>query len=183
MGKLMELLAAPRAVALVKKARAILENVTPLRTDCGRQCGGACCQPDDTGDNGMLLFPFEDRLYRNAPENFAFRLERDDRLFQGGWRLVCEGSCPREHRPLACRIFPLRMKVITDDEGQNTRVEAEIDPRAWAVCPLPEAGGLRAMSGDFARAVEQAGNLLIGNVYMLEALLNEQRMLDDMRRL
>ena len=182
MGKLMDALAAPRAVSLLKTAWEMLDQLTPLKSDCGRLCEGACCQPDETGENGMLLMPFEERLYRHAPESFVFRLEQDDRLYRGGWRLVCEGSCPREYRPLACRIFPLRMKLISDDDEQTARVEAEIDPRSWAVCPLPEAGGMRAMREEFIRAVEQAGNLLIGNVYMLEALLNEQRMIDDLRK-
>ena len=182
MGKLMDALAAPRAVAMLKTAWEMLDLLTPLKTDCGRLCGGACCRPDETEENGMLLMPFEERLYRDAPESFAFRLEPDDRLYRGGQRLVCEGTCPREYRPLACRIFPLRMKLITDEEGQTARVEAEIDPRAWAVCPLPEAGGMRAMRQEFVQTVERVGNLLIGNVYMLEALLNEQRMIDELRR-
>lgn len=182
MGKFMDAVAAPKAVSLLKTVWEMLDQPTPLKADCGRLCGGACCKPDETEENGMLLMPFEERLYRNAPANFTFRLEPDDRLYRGGQRLVCEGTCPREYRPLACRIFPLRMKLITDEGVQTTRVEAEIDPRAWAVCPLPEAGGQRGMRQEFIHTVEQAGNLLIGNVYMLEALLNEQRMIDDMRK-
>jgi len=183
MGKLLDVLAAPAALGKLKAAREITGGVTPLKTDCGRLCGAACCQADETGENGMLLFPFEDRLYRKPIEGFPFRLADDDRLIKGGKRLICEGVCPREHRPLACRIFPLRMKAVYGENGENTRVEAEIDPRAWAVCPLPEESGLRAMSPAFIRAVEEAGTLLCQNVYMLEALLNEQRMIDDMRRL
>ena len=86
-------------------------------------------------------------------------------------------------RSLACRIFPLRMKVETNEETEETCVKAEIDPRAWCVCPLLEQGGLRAMSQDFVKAVENAGNVLVKNTYMLEALYNEQRLLDEMRRL
>ena len=75
---------------------------------------------------------------------------------KGGWRLVCEGACPREHRPLACRVFPLRVRLIANEADGTTQATAELDPRAWAVCPLLEKGGLRAMSGDFIAAVEQA---------------------------
>jgi hypothetical protein len=178
----LDVLAAPRAVQKLTEARAMLADATPLRSDCGKLCGAACCLPDETGANGMLLFPFENRLYRKPIEGFAFRLADDDRLVKGGKRLICEGNCPREHRPLACRVFPLRMRVVTDEESQTTRVKAEIDPRAWAVCPLPERGDLRAMSGEFIEKVEAAGDLLCKNVYMLEAMLNEQRMIDEMKR-
>ena len=33
----------------VIQARKLLDSVTPLKTDCGRTCGGACCQPDEDG--------------------------------------------------------------------------------------------------------------------------------------
>ena len=51
------------------------------------------------------------------------------------------------------------------------------------MCPLLEAGGLRAMSSGFADAVREAGALLCKDTYLLEAMLNEQRMLDETRRL
>ena len=41
----------------VKQARDLLERVTPLRRDCGGVCGAACCQSDEDGQGGMLLFP------------------------------------------------------------------------------------------------------------------------------
>ncbi|MCE5343699.1 MAG: hypothetical protein LLF96_09005 [Eubacteriales bacterium] len=183
MGNLMEWLAAPFVIKTLKAARALLNDRTPLKMDCGRLCGAACCQPDETGENGMLLFPFEEKLYRKPIEGFDYKLVDDDRLFKGGVRLVCEGECPREHRPLACRIFPLRIRVACYDENPEVRVRAELDPRAWAVCPLLEQGGLRTMSQDFVTAVEEAGWLLSRNVYLLEALLNEQRMMDETRKL
>ena len=46
--------------AAVLTARALLSNLTPLKSDCGRLCGGACCQGDDA--TGMLLFPGEEAL-------------------------------------------------------------------------------------------------------------------------
>ena len=46
-------------------ARDLLEQVTPLSTDCGALCGAACCQdsPDEDSVAGMLLFPEEAPLY------------------------------------------------------------------------------------------------------------------------
>lgn len=181
MAVVMNLIGRRGAVKALREARSLLENVTPLKTNCGRLCGGACCEADETGENGMLLFPFEDTFYGAPIEGFSFRLVPDDTLFRGGKRLVCEGACPREQRPLACRLFPLRLRLVTD--GQETHVEPELDPRAWCVCPLLERGGLRAMSDAFIEASRQAGEALVKNVYMLEALDNEQRLIDEMRRL
>ena len=172
-------------ISLLSEAREKLSALTPLKTNCGKLCGGACCQPspDDDGENGMLLFPFEDSFYQKPIEGMPFHLVEDDTLFKGGKRFVCEGQCVREHRPLACRIFPLRMRLEVNEKTEETHVKAEIDPRAWCVCPLLEQGGLRAMSQDFVKAVEAAGDILCQNVHMLEALHNEQRLLDEMRRL
>lgn len=161
----------------ILRARELLRDLTPLKMNCGRLCGGACCQDDETGENGMLLFPGEEALYAKPIEGFPFRLADDDTLFPGGKRLICEGRCPREHRPLACRLFPLRVRM---EEG---RARAEIDPRAWCVCPLPEQGGLRAMSVAFIEAVERAGDLLLADPAQRAALESEQRLLDEMRRL
>ena len=181
MALIMNLLSKPGALKALEEAKEALGNWTPLKINCGKICGGACCEPDESGENGMLLFPFEEELYKDPIEGFPFRLADDDTLYKGGKRFVCEGKCSRADRPLACRIFPLRIRLET--EGEETRAKAEIDPRAWCVCPLLEQGGMRAMSRDFVAAVERAGNILAGNVYMLEALLNEQRMIDEMRKL
>ena len=35
------------AYEAVSAARALLQNLTPLKTDCGRLCQGACCQGDE----------------------------------------------------------------------------------------------------------------------------------------
>ena len=183
MAIILNALAKPGAVKALEAARKELETLTPLKINCGKLCGGACCQPDESGENGMLLFPFEEAFYKDPIEGFPFHLADDDTLYKGGKRFVCEGTCKREHRPLACRIFPLRIRLEMDETGEETHAKAEIDPRAWCVCPILEQGGLRAMSGEFVAAVERAGDLLARNVYMLEALHNEQRMIDEMRQL
>ncbi len=131
----------------VKKARALLESVTPLKQDCGRCCGGACCQSDEDGQGGMLLFPGEEELYRELPAGFS--LKKDDGVVPGAALLVCEGSCERKTRPLSCRIFPLL----------PTRTGTKMDQRAWAVCPLMESGK-RGLDRDFIEAVRQAGEAL-----------------------
>ena len=91
---------------------------------------------------------------------------------------------PAGHRTQpAGRIFPLRIRVQADALGVHVHGTAELDPRAWCVCPLLEQGGLRAMDQAFITAVARAGDALIQNVSMLEALYNEQRLIDEMRQL
>lgn len=169
----------PTPIETLLAARDLLRDLTPLKTNCGRICGGACCQPDpeEDGENGMLLFPHEAELYQTPIEGFPFHLADDHTLYEGGKRLICEGQCVREHRPLACRIFPLRMSL------KDSRVTAEIDPRAWWICPLCEQGGLRAMSGAFVQAVQQAGEKLCENDELRKALEREQQLIDETRHL
>ncbi|MBR6184802.1 MAG: hypothetical protein IKQ41_00905 [Clostridia bacterium] len=131
----------------VMRAREMLSALTPLRMDCGRCCGGACCQCDEDGQGGMLLFPGEEALYDPLPEGFTIVADRA--VIPDGKLLICAGVCEREARPLSCRLFPLL----------PTRTGARLDRRAWAVCPLME-GGKKGMLPQFVRAVEQAGQLL-----------------------
>ena len=135
------------ALEAVRAARELLEAVTPLKEDCGRFCGGACCLPDEDGRGGMLLFPGEETLFDPLPESFS--LGRDDGVTPGAWLLTCGGSCGRKERPLSCRLFPLL----------PTRTGAVMDRRAWAVCPLMEYGK-RGLRPDFVAAVAAAGKLL-----------------------
>ena len=81
-------------------ARALLSDVTPLKSDCGRLCGGACCQPSTEETQGMLLFPGEEALYAGLDGYRVLDCAE-------GKLLVCAGRCRREERPLSCRIFPL----------------------------------------------------------------------------
>ena len=131
----------------VQAARALLENVTPLTQDCGRFCGGACCESDEDGQGGMLLFPGEEALYDPLPEGFS--LEKDDAVMEGVYLLTCDGFCNRSQRPLSCRLFPLL----------PTRKGSKMDQRAWAVCPLMESGKA-GLSQSFVNAVKQAGEIL-----------------------
>ena len=131
----------------VVAARALLAGKTPLKKDCGRSCGAACCQSDEDGQGGMLLFPGEDALYDPLPE--GFRIERNDQVLPGAKLLICQGDCSRDARPLACRLFPL----LPARDGPVP------DQRAWAVCPLMRFG-LRGMDPAFVQAVREAGEIL-----------------------
>lgn len=135
------------ALEAVIKARSLLENVTPLKTDCGRVCGGACCQCDEDGQGGMLLFPEEEKLFNPLPEGFT--LTENTQLGEKRWLLNCAGICERQNRPLSCRLFPML----------PTKKGAKMDRRGWAVCPLMEYGK-RGLNPEFVDAVREAGRIL-----------------------
>ena len=138
----------------VLAARELLESLTPLKTDCGRLCQGACCQGDEA--TGMLLFPGEEALYadctfaRVVPTGFSL----------GGTPaqlLVCDGRCDRKNRPLACRLFPLFLTFKPDGSSR-----LRLDRRARAVCPLTDYG-IRALDPAFRQAARQAYDLLLAD--------------------
>ena len=131
----------------VIRARALLEQATPLKADCGRYCGAACCAPDEDGQGGMLLFPGEEALYVPLPAGFVIR--PDTSVTPDGRLLICPGTCRRENRPLSCRLFPL----LPTENG------CILDRRGWAVCPLMDSGK-RGLRRDFVAAVEAAGRIL-----------------------
>lgn len=136
----------------VMAARQALGAYTPLKTDCGRLCGGACCQGDE--QTGMLLFPGEEAFYDGC--GFARVLSAGYSLGKEEARLlVCRGACPRESRPLACRLFPLFLRF--DAQGNACVVP---DPRAHAVCPLTDYG-MDALDSAFVAAAKKAYDALM----------------------
>ena len=154
----------------LKKARALLAEVTPLKTDCGKVCGARCCRSLEGEETGMLLFPGEEEDYLERPE---WKL----RETPSGILAVCPGTCGRAERPLACRIFPL-LPVIRDGA-----VKVAADQRARAVCPLLRQG-IRGMDPAFTEAVREAGKLLAEDPEQrkfLERLTEEQDELKALR--
>lgn len=130
----------------VARARALLEDVTPLRVDCGLTCGGACCRPLAGENTGMLLFPGEEAYYADRP---GYAMTQTDH----GMLLTCEGRCDRADRPLSCRLFPLLPLLRADG------VKVATDLRAKTVCPLAQQGK-DALLPEFVAAVREAGRLL-----------------------
>ena len=152
-------------------ARALLAEVTPLKTDCGRVCGARCCASLEGEETGMLLFPGEEDYYEDLE----------------GWRiipagrellLICRGTCDREDRPLACRMFPLL--PVPREDGVTVRT----DERSRAVCPLARQGK-QGMDPAFAEAVRRAGEILMTEEPQKAFLLRraeEQAELKELRR-
>lgn len=147
----------------LQQARDLLEDRTPLSVNCGQVCGARCCQADELS-SGMRLFPGEELL----ADGYQLTATAD-----GGTLLTCDGTCDRATRPLACRLFPLFPYV-----GQDGRVRAVYDPRAYRVCPLVRESAHVPIERDFVRAVRRAGRLLMADPVCAEFLRQQSREID-----
>lgn len=130
---------------IIRKAYDIIGDLTPLTCDCGDTCGKACCSPDEDGQGGMLLFPGERPICEGDWNHI-------DETPAGGV-LVCDSPCPRDARPLACRIFPL---TPVFSKGAWT---VRMDARARTMCPLVRHG-VKGLDREFALAVRSALRLI-----------------------
>ena len=131
-----------------------LQNITPLKKDCGLLCSGACCK-DGEEKTGMLLFPCEERLLSNVSfaqieeSNCEYGENETAKLF------FCNGSCDRKFRPLACRIFPL-MPYLKDD-----KLTLIMNPMAKNICPLARSLEICDLEPNFVKNVKKAMNRIL----------------------
>lgn len=153
----------------IEKARALFDALTPLRTDCGAFCGGACCQPLAGEETGMLLFPGEEAYYQGRE---GYKLVST----AAGMMVVCSGRCDRADRPLSCRLFPL-LPMLREDG-----IKVATDLRAKAVCPLARQGK-DALLPDFVSAVRQAGRILADDPVQRDFLARLTRQQDELKAL
>ena len=156
----------------------LFSSLTPLAADCGTVCGGACCRVSlpEAGESGMALFPREEAFLSPAGEP-PFPGARIVRAAEGPV-LLCAGRCPRERRPLSCRIFPLFPYL--DARG---RIRAVYDPRAWRLCPLVREHARVPLQRAFVRAVSAAGHQIVRTPQGRAFLLGQSREIDDFNRL
>ena len=127
----------------LRRAYAILGDLTPMTTDCGLLCGAACCRTDEDGQGGVHLFPGE----RERLEDCDWGRIRPSGLAP---MLVCDRPCERDRRPLGCRIFPL-----TPVRGRSGKWTVRLDARARAMCPLVSSG-IGGLDPAFVRAARDA---------------------------
>ena len=156
-----------------RQIHAIMDEITPLGTDCGLLCGARCC--DGGPQDGMLLFPGEETLYQGTslPNNWVVR-DSGIRLPISGESiriLVCTGICERARRPLACRVFPLLPRV---DARGGIRVSPDL--RALSTCPLLYDKASPRIRPAFVRGVEEVFTkaAAIHGVLELLTLLQEE---------
>lgn len=134
----------------------LFDEVTPIKTDCGVICGRRCC---DGEDSGMYLFPCEEKVYDFLKPSWV-KIEQSDFEYEYKGKkynvplAVCDGSCDRYQRPLACRIFPLTPYI----EGGEIKIKT--DPRAKSLCPLARRMSIDGYDKKFVGNLEKAFKLL-----------------------
>ncbi|MBR3988375.1 MAG: hypothetical protein IKK10_03625 [Clostridia bacterium] len=144
---------------MYEKIFKIMGDLTPLKADCGKLCGGACCKGDE--NTGMRLFPFEES-------------ELPVKTLENGVRLVvCNGKCDRTKRPLACRIFPFFPTV--DDKG---KVYVEPDFRGVRLCPMITHSDEIVFNKQFFKALKKVGKILAKDETCLEFLKESTKEID-----
>ena len=140
----------------------ILDDLTPLYTDCGVLCDGACCKGDSK--LGMRPFPGE--------QSFGLMLTpTDDGI------IVCDGSCDRNKRPLACRIFPFFPTI--DEKG---KIFVEPDYRAYRLCPLLSHSDEIVFNPKFFKALKRVGKILAKDEKCREFLYESTEEIDIYRK-
>jgi len=131
---------------LILAAYEKIGGTTPLKTDCGRLCGGACCKSSDAGD-GMLLLPGEEELL--PPGERARCCQAHLTGFGPVLLYVCNDICDRDSRPFACRIFPLAPRL------KDGAFAVRLDARGRPVCPLTKEP-IQSLDPAFIQSVEAA---------------------------
>lgn len=133
----------------IARAYSAIGEFTPMKSDCGKLCGAACCAADADGQGGVCLLD---------PEAAALRqIDWGKIEYEPGMNapmLMCTGMCDRTLRPFLCRIFPL-CPVI----GRSGKWTVRMDARARAVCPM-SSGGLSGLDPDFVHACVRAVRIL-----------------------
>jgi hypothetical protein len=161
---------------ILKSAYEILEKITPLRKDCGSLCGSACCSSTGEGEDetGMYLFPGEAELLAGNEDWLSITYL--EHISPGLYLARCKGACPRNLRPIACRIFPLTPYLTT-----NEILQIKMDPRADFVCPLARSLSRQDLRPEFVSAVRKASTLLISDPSIKAYITSLSRMLDGVR--
>jgi len=159
---------------LYEKAYAMLDKTTPLLTDCGVLCNKACCAEGDE-ETGMYLFPGEEEMYSG---DHPWLIIEESSLTYGNGKpvllAICKEPCPRESRPLSCRIFPLTPYI---ENGRTLIVRT--DPRAVPICPLARSSSTQKIDENFVDTVADALRLLIKDNEIRSFILKLSRLIDE----
>ena len=160
---------------LYEKVYNILDEITPIKSDCGELCGRACCD-SPYEDAGMYLFPGEEAMFSDHPTWLKIALS--DFTYGNNKPVliaICTNQCQRELRPLACRIFPL-----TPYMTNNKTLSIRIDPRAVPMCPLAKQATLDEA---FVSAVARVFKLLAKEKEIQSFVLGISKLIDEQESL
>lgn len=157
----------------------LLDEITPLKQNCGELCNAVCCTEWDKGV-GMYLLPGEDCMFTGKEEWIDWEEHSTEEYeFCPSWSgnikfLRCKGYCLREHRPLACRVFPL-MPYLTKAGNFTLKFDVELGSR---ICPLVQKEDINFLDQEFVRRVEQVYLILLKDRLIRDDIEWQSRRLD-----
>ena len=85
----------------------------------------------------------------------------------------CNGTCPRDKRPFACRIFPLAPYL-----SESGDFKLVLEEGAALLCPLVKAGDMGLLDRRFLARARLAWEELLKNPLVRDDVLWESRRLD-----
>jgi len=139
-------------IDIYKRVYDLTGSITVTSFDCGTLCDKRCCKTfahpqalPENQDHGMELYPGEELILAAELKKRKWLTYR----FLNGWEydlppswskeegvyfVGCTSPCPREYRPLRCRVFPY--KPVLKPSG---RIVLRLESGAPNYCPLSEA--------------------------------------------
>ncbi|MFZ5596554.1 MAG: hypothetical protein ACOY31_06035 [Bacillota bacterium] len=145
-----------------KKLYSVIDELTPLKSDCGDLCGKKCCRGE--AGQGVFLFPGEEKMFSGEGKWYNVVEYRGQEAHYTGretFILNCLADCPRQERPLFCRLFPLAPYL-----DENGRLELILDEDALFICPLVRQGDIQALDPGFREGVGRVWEELLRNEVM-----------------
>jgi len=162
-----------------QKAYSLLDY-PPLDFDCGKLCGKLCCQEYEPGV-GMYLLPGEECMFTGTEPWLKWQYQpAEDYDFPPEWNgmvafVTCQGTCPREKRPIQCRTFPLMPYM--DPQGTLT---VRIDQLSGAfICPLVRYPEKYPLKPEFYKRVLAAWQILTRDPLIRADVAWQSRKLDQ----
>lgn len=164
----------------ILSAYSLLEDVTPLKYDCGSLCGAHCCKNNgkDGETLGMWLLPYEREILEKC-RDYTFCTAKD-----ATEAVFCNGRCDRALRPFACRIYPYYAHISETICGRK-KISIKLDPRARISCPIASSNSYLRPSIQFISCAKAAVRILMADVVIRKDLLETSDFLaeiEDMQK-
>jgi hypothetical protein len=127
----------------------------------------------------MYLLPGEETMFTMAEDWLIWEEHStEDYEFCPTWSGVvyfvrCNGTCPRDKRPFACRIFPLAPYI-----SESGEFKLILEEGAALLCPLVKAGDIGLLDRRFLARARLAWEELIKDPLLRDGVIWESRRLD-----
>ena len=129
MSVFMPLFTRPAVVRALRDCYEILGDLTPLKSNCGKLCGAACCESDETGENGHLavlhgneiIYVIEERAAHRPPLVSGVGVRLPSHLTATGRAIL--SALPRNQ---VRALYPNR-QAFTDRTGIGPKSPKELE--------------------------------------------------------